>query len=45
VAFLAAGTATWAGRALSGRTGDTLGATIALSEVLVVVLLLAEQQA
>jgi cobalamin synthase len=30
----------WARRALGGRTGDTLGATVALTEVLVCVVLL-----
>jgi adenosylcobinamide-GDP ribazoletransferase len=44
-ALLAAGTAACAARALGGRTGDTLGATIALTEVLVVLLLLAKQHA
>ena len=44
-ALVAAGTAALAVRALGGRTGDTLGATIALGEVLVVLLLLADRQA
>jgi cobalamin synthase len=39
VAVAAAVTA-WARRAPGGRTGDTLGATIALTELTVVVLLL-----
>jgi adenosylcobinamide-GDP ribazoletransferase len=40
-ALLAAATALWARRALGGRTGDTLGATIALTELAVVVALAA----
>lgn len=38
---VAAGVAAWARRALGGRTGDTLGAAIALTELTVVLVLLA----
>ena len=40
-ALLTAATSRWAGRALGGRTGDTLGATVALAELAVVVALAA----
>lgn len=40
VAVLVAAVSLWSGRALGGRTGDTLGATVALAEVLVCVVLL-----
>jgi adenosylcobinamide-GDP ribazoletransferase len=39
-ALVAIATALWARRALGGRTGDTLGATVALAEVAVLLVLL-----
>lgn len=42
-ALLATATGAWATRTLGGRTGDTLGATIALSEIAVVLLLVADR--
>ncbi|HEY4280685.1 MAG TPA: adenosylcobinamide-GDP ribazoletransferase [Conexibacter sp.] len=40
-ALTAAATSVWARRAIGGRTGDTLGATVALAELLVVLALAA----
>jgi adenosylcobinamide-GDP ribazoletransferase len=40
-ALIAGATSTWARRAVGGRTGDTLGATVALAELLVVLALAA----
>lgn len=43
-ALVAAASVVWAGRTLGGRTGDTLGATIALAELAVIVALAASWQ-